>query len=189
MGGTIGVESELGLGSRFWFTANLQLADSAAAREAAGPSALASTTRDTAATKTATSAGTVDARVLLVEDNAVNQQVGVAMLRRLGCRVDLARNGIEAVSMSGEQAYDVILMDCQMPEMDGFEATARIRAREGRTGASRIPIVALTANVMRGDRERCLTAGMDDYLAKPFKKVELVAMISRWAASSDVEMA
>jgi CheY-like chemotaxis protein len=131
----------------------------------------------------------VDARVLLVEDNAVNQQVGVTMLRRLGCRVDLARNGIEAVSMSGERAYDVILMDCQMPEMDGFEATARIRAREARTGASRIPIVALTANVMRGDRERCLTAGMDDYLAKPFKKVELVATVSRWAASPNVEMA
>ena len=120
--------------------------------------------------------------VLLVEDNLVNQDIGAAMLGALGMSVAIANNGIEAVAMVGRERYDLILMDCQMPEMDGFAATAEIRSREAAAGAARIPIIALTANAMQGDRERCLAAGMDDYLAKPFSKPQLAAMLERWAA-------
>ena len=135
------------------------------------------------------------ARVLLVEDNLVNQDIGAAMLGALGMGIELAGNGIEAVAMFDRNGYDLILMDCQMPEMDGFTATAEMRSREAASGAPRTPIVALTANAMHGDRERCLAAGMDDYLAKPFSKSQLAAVIARWggqagpAASPDVSPA
>ena len=125
--------------------------------------------------------------VLLVEDNLVNQDIGAAMLDALGVSVAIANNGIEAVAMFGRDDYDLILMDCQMPEMDGFAATAEIRSREAATGAARIPIIALTANAMQGDRERCLAAGMDDYLAKPFSKPQLAAMMERWPARRSVD--
>jgi CheY-like chemotaxis protein len=121
-------------------------------------------------------------RVLLVEDNAVNQEIAAAKLDSLGCLVDVACNGIEAVAMNGRTRYDVILMDCQMPEMDGFEASAEVRSREAMLGTARTPIVALTANAMDGDRERGLAAGMDDYLAKPFTREQLAGMISRWGS-------
>ena len=125
------------------------------------------------------------ARVLLVEDNLVNQDIGAAMLGGLGLRVELANNGVEAVASFGRNRYDLILMDCQMPEMDGFAATAEIRAREAASGSPRTAIVALTANAMQGDRERCLGAGMDDYLAKPFSKPQLAAMVALWVRQSD----
>jgi len=113
-------------------------------------------------------------RILLVEDNAVNQEVTKAMLEDMGCRVDLASEGGEAVEAVAERAFDLVLMDCQMPVMDGFEATAVIRRNEAREKSkTRIPILALTANAVEGDRERCLAAGMDDYLAKPFTQDEL----------------
>ena len=140
----------------------------------------------------AASAPTVDSRpaaeraaaghVLLVEDNLVNQDIGAAMLGALGMSVNIAGNGIEALALVGHGEYDLILMDCQMPEMDGFAATAEIRAREAVAGKPRVPIIALTANAMQGDRERCLAAGMDDYLAKPFTKPQLAAMLERWLA-------
>jgi PAS domain S-box-containing protein len=117
-------------------------------------------------------------RVLLVDDNAVNQKVGAKMLERLGCRVDLAGNGLEAVEAWARVPYHLVFMDCQMPEMDGFEATAEIRRRE--PAGRRTPIVALTANAMQGDRERCLSVGMDDYLAKPIKPDQLKAVLLRW---------
>ena len=102
-------------------------------------------------------------RVLLAEDNPVNQMVAVKMLERLGCRVDVAADGAEAVRMSERFPYDMIFMDVQMPIFDGLEATRRIRARDG----AAVRIVAMTANAMAGDREKCLEAGMDDYVSKP----------------------
>ncbi len=118
------------------------------------------------------------ARVLLVEDNPVNQKVAMRMLEGLGQRVDLAANGLEALAAARRQAFDIILMDCQMPEMDGYAATGEIRRLEGTTRHT--PIVAMTANAMPGDRERCISAGMDDYVAKPIRVKELRAALGRW---------
>lgn len=117
------------------------------------------------------------ARVLIVEDNAVNQMVAARLLEKLGCRVDVAANGREAVEMVGLLPYDAIFMDCQMPEMDGFEATQEIRRRE--SSSVHRPIIAMTANAMRGDRERCLEAGMDDYVSKPIRKADLTEALER----------
>jgi PAS domain S-box-containing protein len=123
----------------------------------------------------------LDADVLLVEDNTVNQEIARAMLQRLGCRVDAATNGLEALTLFDAKRHEIVLMDCQMPEMDGFAATAAIRERERARGSgAHVPIIALTANAMEGDRERCLAAGMDDYLPKPFKKAQLTSTVSRW---------
>jgi CheY-like chemotaxis protein len=119
------------------------------------------------------------ARVLLVEDNVVNQRVGRLMLEKLGCRVDIAANGLEAVDMVRHLPYDLVFMDCQMPEMDGFEATIEIRRRQ--EGPHRLPIVAMTANVLQGDRERCFEAGMDDYLSKPIDRAGLRRTLEQWA--------
>jgi two-component system sensor histidine kinase/response regulator len=119
------------------------------------------------------------ARVLLVEDNEVNQAVAQRMLEALGCRVQLAGNGREAVEACTRARFDLVLMDCQMPEMDGYSAAADLRSREAGTGR-RVPIVALTANALAGDRERCLAAGMDDFLTKPFQRERLAATLSRW---------
>jgi signal transduction histidine kinase/CheY-like chemotaxis protein/HPt (histidine-containing phosphotransfer) domain-containing protein len=118
------------------------------------------------------------ARVLLAEDNPVNQQVARSMLESAGVQVTLARHGREAVELAARERFDLILMDCMMPHMDGFEATGAIRAAEA--GATRVPIVALTANAMEGDRERCLAAGMDDYLSKPFTRAGLLGALARW---------
>jgi CheY-like chemotaxis protein len=117
-------------------------------------------------------------RVLVVDDNAVNQRVAARMLTRAGCRVDGAAAGHEAVELVSQLPYDLVLMDCMMPGMDGYEATASIRQLRG--PAARIPIVAMTANAMRGDRERCLAAGMDEYLTKPLRAEELRAVLERW---------
>jgi two-component system, sensor histidine kinase and response regulator len=115
---------------------------------------------------------------LLVEDSPVNLEVALRMLENLGCTVETARNGLEALARHEAHAFDVIFMDCQMPEMDGFEATAAIRRREQAGGSvRRTPIVALTANAIKGDREMCLNAGMDDYLSKPFTSCQLCAAL------------
>ncbi|MBA4070688.1 MAG: hypothetical protein C0497_02480 [Gemmatimonas sp.] len=121
----------------------------------------------------------VGTRVLLAEDNPVNQLVARAMLERAGCVVQVAANGEEALRMSKDETFDVIFMDCQMPTLDGYAATAAIRRREG--DAQRTPIVAMTANAMPGDRERCLSAGMDDYIAKPIDDVLLRRALEKWA--------
>jgi CheY-like chemotaxis protein/HPt (histidine-containing phosphotransfer) domain-containing protein len=116
---------------------------------------------------------------LLAEDNAVNQVLACALLKNLGGTSEVAANGMEAVALYCSHSFDLILMDSQMPEMDGFEATAEIRRLEAGTNRH-IPIIALTANAMAGDREKCLAAGMDDYLAKPYSKASLAATIRRW---------
>ena len=117
------------------------------------------------------------ARVLIVEDNAVNQLVAARLLEKLGCRVDVAANGREAVEMVGLLPYDAIFMDCQMPEMDGFEATHEIRRRED--SSVHRPIIAMTANAMQGDQRRYLDAGMDDYISKPIRKTDLAEALER----------
>jgi PAS domain S-box-containing protein len=118
------------------------------------------------------------ARILLAEDHPTNQLLAIELLQQLGCTVEVAQNGREAVGLALDRGYDVVLMDCHMPEMDGFEATAAIRARQ--QGGRRVPIVALTANAMAGDRERCLSAGMDDYVSKPVNAAELERVIESW---------
>jgi PAS domain S-box-containing protein len=127
------------------------------------------------------------ARILLAEDNAVNQLVALKMLERAGFRADAVVNGREALEALRNIRYDLVLMDCQMPELDGFEATRRIRS--GRSGVldDTVPIVALTAHAMKGDRERCLESGMNDYLGKPFHPRELNAILARWLPADPVE--
>jgi CheY-like chemotaxis protein/HPt (histidine-containing phosphotransfer) domain-containing protein len=119
------------------------------------------------------------ARVLLAEDNSINQKVAVRILEKFGCRVDVAANGLEAVQALVQMTYDVVLMDCQMPEMDGYAATQAIRTHEAQTD-KHIPIIAMTANAMQSDRERCLAAGMDDYVTKPVKTEALSALLQKW---------
>jgi CheY-like chemotaxis protein len=116
-------------------------------------------------------------RVLVVEDNPVNQAVAAAMLEALGYRFDLAANGREALDAIARQSYDVALMDCQMPEMDGFQATLTLRRREAASSARRLPVIALTARAMEDDRAQCLNAGMDAFLSKPFDQAQLAQVI------------
>ncbi|MFT7517805.1 MAG: two-component system sensor histidine kinase/response regulator [Myxococcota bacterium] len=117
-------------------------------------------------------------RVLLAEDNAINQKVAVKMLSVLGCQVDVVKNGIEAAAAVKDCDYDIVFMDCQMPKLDGYGATREIRSYEG--GRRRVSVVAMTANAMEGDREKCIAAGMDDYVAKPINRNDLAAIVSKW---------
>ncbi|HLQ38135.1 MAG TPA: response regulator, partial [Planctomycetota bacterium] len=118
-------------------------------------------------------------RILVAEDNRVNQRLAQKMLEKLNCEALLARDGREAVAILAANPCDLVLMDCQMPVMDGFEATAAIRSLEKASG-THVCIIALTANAMNGDRERCLEAGMDDYISKPMKIDILSASLKRW---------
>ena len=163
MGGAIGVDSRSGSGSRFWFRLPLEPAGPWEAPEAGGDFEVIEGDPP---------------RVLLVEDNRVNQKVALVMLEKLGCQVNVAGDGLEALDMLAGKDFDVVLMDCQMPDMDGFEATRRLRQREA--GGDRMPVVALTASAMQGDRERCLDAGMDDYICKPVQQKDLLRVLHRW---------
>jgi two-component system sensor histidine kinase/response regulator len=123
------------------------------------------------------------AHVLVVEDNVVNQKLAKRVLETLGCSVDVAANGLEAVEKIKQSPCDLVFMDCQMPEMDGYEATAEIRRYEDTS--KHTPIIAMTAQAMQGDREKCLEAGMDDYISKPIKKEIVSEMIRKWAPNRE----
>ena len=120
------------------------------------------------------------AKLLLVEDNVVNQKVAQLLLKKLGFQTDVASNGLEAIQLLQKYPYALVLMDCQMPEMDGYEATAQIRKSNNNTLNSKIPIIAMTANAMKGDRDKCIEAGMDDYLSKPVNPDRLADMLKKW---------
>lgn len=122
--------------------------------------------------------GAKQIRILMAEDNVINQRVGKLILQRAGFDVDLVKDGREALEAQRQKSYDVILMDCQMPVMDGFEASRSIRQLE----TAQPVIIAVTANALVGEREKCLQAGMDDYLSKPFHAEQLVALIKKWGA-------
>jgi two-component system, sensor histidine kinase and response regulator len=134
---------------------------------------------------TATGSAASLIRVLVAEDNSVNQMVAVRLLERLGCRVDVAGNGAEAVQMATRLPYGLVFMDCHMPEMDGFEAALEIRRRESELDLKPTPIVALTASVLQEDRDRCVSVGMDEVIGKPVQPAELAEVLRRFVSRSD----
>jgi CheY-like chemotaxis protein len=164
MGGTIGVLSVEGKGSTFWFNVRLE--------KSPVPEPAVAVLQVSDAAKSLPVDGPL-LRVLLAEDNPVNQMVATHQLRKLGCEIEVASNGVQALAAWERGAHDLIFMDCQMPEMDGLEATRRIRAQEQERSLEPIRIVAMTAAAMEGDRESCIQAGMDDYISKPVKIEEL----------------
>jgi CheY-like chemotaxis protein len=172
MGGTIGVDSTLGQGSCFWFELPLAIAQMDPHKPSSdSPAALVLASDSRTAPQ--------DCRVLLVEDHPVNQKLAMTLLQRLGYAADLAENGQQAVEAVAATSYAVVLMDMQMPVMDGIEATRIIRA-----SGAKLPIVALTANAMQSDQDACRAAGMDDFLGKPFSRADLAACLERWTRRS-----
>jgi TMAO reductase system sensor TorS len=194
MGGVIGVASEQNRGSTFWFEICMEPVAApavlgmpavrlAAARLSAGAplaTRMLPATLMSPPTLMPPATASVGPRILVVEDNAVNREVAAGMLENLGYRSESAIDGLLALEAIAESDYAAVLMDCQMPVMDGLTATQEIRRREAGSG-SRMPIIALTANAMEANRERCLAAGMDDFLTKPFTQVHLAEVLGRWA--------
>jgi CheY-like chemotaxis protein/HPt (histidine-containing phosphotransfer) domain-containing protein len=187
MGGKIGLKSHRGQGSEFWL--ELTLLDRPAPGATDRPLSRATEARRVHSTlRSATNensvrhSATAGARVLVAEDNTTNQKVALRMLEKMGCHADAVSNGREALAMVNRIRYDLILMDVQMPEMDGYVATAEIRRLEKPQGR-RVPIIAMTAHAMSGDRDCCLAAGMDDYISKPVAYDHLAGVLERWLAA------
>lgn len=171
MGGEIGVKSVEGEGATFWFTTVFTI--SSFNQSISGRHLQPTMPR------------TFDALILVAEDNITNQIVARGVLEHLGCTIDLADNGQIAVSKAAKKNYDLIFMDCQMPVMDGYEATTNIRNNEQQAGNNQTPIIALTAHAMKGDRERCLAVGMNDFITKPFNEQQLATILSKWISDRD----
>lgn len=192
MGGDIGVESVEGKGSVFWFNILLDVADVSIdntdvlelQKPFRAPEIEVNETRDVYQVTSADNSNNhiSGKQILLVEDNIANQLVATGMMSELGLDVVVANNGIQALEQMASKKFDMVFMDCQMPEMDGYEATRIIREQEA---YKNIPIVALTANVMVSDREKCIQSGMDDFMGKPFKLSQMVAMLHKWLLDED----
>ncbi|MDD2900251.1 MAG: ATP-binding protein [Desulfuromonadaceae bacterium] len=177
MGGDIGCFSELEKGSTFWFTAQFEQSTKLGTHFNAPLEKTPSNS-----TQLSINQGT---HILLAEDNVINQKVAQSILSKIGYKADIAANGLEAVRALEMIDYDLVLMDCQMPEMDGLTATGIIRNPASKVKNHKVPIIAMTANAMKGDREKCLEVGMDDYLTKPVKKDELAEILIKWLPTGD----
>ena len=185
MGGTIGFESELGVGSTFWFTCCLMPAEHGG-QSGGNECPDTESHLETASSLSDCASPQYKASVLVAEDNLVNQEVIRAQLEDMGITPNIVSTGREAVSAFDESSYDIIFMDVQMPDIDGLEATNFIRQIEGdRLTGTRTPIIALTAQVMEGDKDSCLKAGMDDYLSKPVRSEDLSKVLDRWIAERE----
>ena len=165
MHGEFGVDSKPGEGSTFWFRIPLEISSEQILKQ---PGEFEQEFK-----------GTLSGHILLVEDNPINQMIAQKMLEKIGLESTLAHDGQQALNMLEQNTYDAVLMDCQMPVLDGFEATRRIREQEA---LKTLPVIAMTANVMEGDREKCIAVGMNDYIGKPVVEAALKKTLARWLA-------